>query len=130
MFHYTNQWTDGAVRRFMRKVGLENINALFELRKADRIGNGLKSGESNSVRRLKDRIERIIEAENAITVKDLAVNGHDIMNEFNLKPGPIIGKILNALLEEILDNPDKNNRKALLTIANQVLTGERVKAGA
>ena len=130
MFHYTNQWTDGAVRRFMRKVGLENINALFELRKADRIGNGLKSGESNSVRRLKDRIERIIEAENAITVKDLAVNGHDIMNEFNLKPGPIIGKILNALLEEILDNPDKNNRKALLAIANQVLTGERVKAGA
>jgi tRNA nucleotidyltransferase (CCA-adding enzyme) len=123
MFHYTNQWTDGAVRRFMRKVGLENLDALFELRKADRIGNGLKRGESNSVLRLKERIEKIIEEENAITVKDLAVNGYDIMNELDLEPGPIVGRILNALLEEILDDPSKNNRQTLLEIARGMLAG-------
>jgi tRNA nucleotidyltransferase (CCA-adding enzyme) len=126
MFHYTNQWTDGAVRRFMRKVGLENIDALFDLRKADRIGNGLKRGESNSVLRLRERIEKIIEEENAITVKDLAVNGYDIMNELNLKPGPIVGRILNTLLEEILDDPTKNNRETLLEIARQVAVVEKV----
>ncbi len=125
MFHYTNQWSDGAVRRFIRKVGLENLESLFELRKADRIGNGLKQGESNSVKRLKDRIKKVIEDENAITVKDLSVNGHDIMEEFNLKPGPIIGKVLNTLLEEILDDPTKNTRETLISIAREVLAKER-----
>ncbi len=127
MFHYTSQWTDGAVRRFMRKVGLENLDALFELRKADRLGNGLKSGESNSVKRLKERIEKIIEEENAITVKDLAVNGYDIMNKFGLEPGPIIGKILNTLLEEILDDPSKNTKETLLAIARKILADYKKK---
>jgi len=117
MFHYTSQWTDGAVRRFMRKVGVDNLDSLFELRKADRIGNGLKRGESRSVENLKVRIEKVIEAQNAITVKDLAVNGHDIMNAFDLNPGPCIGRILEHLLEVILDDPEKNERKSLLTLA-------------
>ncbi|MGQ9616910.1 MAG: CCA tRNA nucleotidyltransferase [Spirochaetota bacterium] len=117
MFHYTNQWTDGAVRRFIRKVGIENLDALFELRRADRIGNGLKSGESRSIQNLKKRIEKVLEEANAITVKDLAVNGYDIMNEFNIKPGPMVGKILNHLLEEILDDPSKNQPVVLLTLA-------------
>jgi tRNA nucleotidyltransferase (CCA-adding enzyme) len=124
MFHYTNQWTDGAVRRFMRKVGLENLGALFELRRADRIGNGMKRGESRAVNILKKRIERIIEADNAITVKDLAVNGHDIMQGFNLKPGPVVGVVLNHLLEIILDNPEENEREKLLEYAGEYLRSE------
>jgi len=125
MFHYTNEWTDGAVRRFIRKVGLDNLELLFELRKADRIGNGMKRGESAAVRRLRHRIAKVIEEENAITVKDLAVNGNDLMAEFDLKPGPIIGKILNALLEEILDDPSKNEPDTLLAIAGEMLKRER-----
>ncbi len=121
MFHYTYQWTDGAVRRFIRKVGLENIDALFELRRADRIGNGLKKGESKSVENLKRRIEKVLEEENAITVKDLAVNGYDIMEEFSLPPGPIIGDVLHHLLETILDDPSKNESDTLLDIARDFL---------
>lgn len=128
MFHYTRQWTDGAVRRFMRKVGLENLEAIFELRRADRMGNGLKRGESNSVRNLKGRIARVIEAENAITVKDLAVNGTDIMSEFELRPGPLIGMILSHLLEEIIDDPEKNSREALMHIAGEIITNQAEKA--
>jgi tRNA nucleotidyltransferase (CCA-adding enzyme) len=128
MFHYTRQWTDGAVRRFMRKVGLENLEALFELRRADRMGNGLKRGESNSVRNLKDRIARVIEAENAITVKDLAVNGTDIMSEFNLVPGPVIGRILSLLLDEIIEDPEKNSRETLIRIAGEIITNQTEKA--
>ncbi len=128
MFHYTRQWTDGAVRRFMRKVELENLEALFELRRADRMGNGFKRGESNSVRNLKDRIARVIEAENAITVKDLAVNGTDIMSEFELGPGPLIGRILSHLLEEIIENPEKNSREILMRIAGEIITNHTEKA--
>ena len=126
MFHYTDNWTDGAVRRFLRKVGIENLDALFELRRADRIGNGLKKGESNAIKRFKERIEKIIEQENAITVKDLAVNGYDIMETFSLKPGPIIGKILNDLLEVILDEPEKNKKEILLGIAKEIIEKEKI----
>jgi len=121
MFHYTTQWTDGAVRRFLRKIGVENLDDLFELRKADRIGNGLKRGESIAVKNLKRRIDKIIEEENAITVNDLAVNGYDLMSRFNLKSGPIIGKILNNLLEAILDDPSKNEKEILLSLAFDML---------
>ena len=129
MFHYTNQWSDGAVRRFIRKVELENLESLFELRKADRIGNGLKKGESRSIVNLKNRITRVLEEANAITVKDLAVNGHDIMNNFNIEPGPSIGKILNSLLEEILDDPDKNTKETLLILAEEMLLKHQVSTG-
>jgi poly(A) polymerase/tRNA nucleotidyltransferase (CCA-adding enzyme) len=111
----------------MRKVGLENIELLFELRKADRIGNGLKKGESNSVTVLKNRITRVIAAENAITVKDLSVDGYDIMNELGIGPGPIIGKILRELLEQILDDPSKNMRETLLGIAKEALEAHKNK---
>lgn len=117
MFHYTDEWTDGAVRRFIRKVGLDLIPDLFLLREADRIGNGLKKGKSNSLERLKIRINKIIEEQNAISLKDLAVNGYDIMELKKIPPGPEVGRILNSLLEYILDNPEKNTRENLLEVA-------------
>jgi poly(A) polymerase/tRNA nucleotidyltransferase (CCA-adding enzyme) len=121
MFHYTDEWTDGAVRRLMRNVGVEHLDDLFRLRMADREGNGKKRGPSQSLERLKRRIAKVIEAENAITVRDLAVNGHDIMNEFSIPPSRLIGVILEHLLEIILDEPEKNDREGLLDLARKYL---------
>jgi poly(A) polymerase/tRNA nucleotidyltransferase (CCA-adding enzyme) len=87
MFHYTEDWSDGAVRRVMRKVGLENIDDLVELRMADRRGNGSRDGLPAPILRLRDRMKKVIEDENAITVKDLNINGHDLMQGFHVKPG-------------------------------------------
>ena len=120
MFHYTDDWTDGAVRRFMRKVGVENLDDLLLLRKADRKGNGARSGLPVPILKLQKRIEKIIEEENAITVKDLEINGHDIMNEFNFKEGPMVGKVLNELLELVLDEPDLNEKHILLEKAREI----------
>jgi len=113
MFHYTDDWSDGAVRRFMRKVGVENIPDLFVLREADRIGNGSRSGLPEPIMKLQRRIEKVIEAENAITVRDLNIDGNILMEKFGLKPGPIIGKILHELLEIVLDHPDMNTDEIL-----------------
>ena len=113
MFHYTDDWSDGAVRRFMRKVGVENIPELFILREADRIGNGSRTGLPEPIMKLQVRIAKIIEAENAITVRDLNIDGNIIMNKFDLKPGPVIGKILHELLEIVLDHPDMNTEEIL-----------------
>ena len=115
MFYYQDEWTDGAVRRFMRAVGVENIKPLLKLREADRLGSGnRKDKESKAIPKLLARIDKIIEEENAITVKDLKINGNDLMQEFNLKPGPIVGKILNYLLDLILDEPSLNDKEKLM----------------
>lgn len=115
MFYYQDEWTDGAVRRFMCSVGVPNIKPLLKLREADRLGSGKrKDKESSAIPKLLARINKIIEAENAITVKDLNINGDDLMKEFNLKPSPLIGRILHHLLDIILDEPDLNEHKTLL----------------
>ena len=115
MFYYQDEWTDGAVRRFMRAVGIENIKPLLKLREADRLGSGnRKDKKSKAIPKLLARIDKIIKEENAITVKDLKINGNDLMKEFNLKPGPIIGKILNYLLDLILDEPNLNDKEKLI----------------
>ena len=115
MFYYQDEWTDGAVRRFMRAIGIENIKPLLKLREADRLGSGnRKDKESKAIPKLLARIDKIIKEENAITVKDLKINGNDLMKEFNLKPGPIIGKILNYLLDLILDEPNLNDKEKLI----------------
>ncbi len=119
MFHYTSEWTDGAVRRFMRKVGLENLEHLFILRRADREGNGMRGGLPAPIRELKKRIEKVIEDENAITVKDLDMNGYIVMEEFGIQPGPMVGKILTHLLELVLDDPELNKKDILLEKARE-----------
>ncbi|MEK6795506.1 MAG: HD domain-containing protein [Spirochaetota bacterium] len=122
MFYYQDEWTDAAVRRFMNKVGLEHIRSLLTLREADRIGNGKrKRGESGAIPKLLRRIDIIIEEANAITVKDLVINGTDIMTLFALPPGPIVGKILDHCLELILDEPKLNEREALLAEVRKYL---------
>lgn len=120
MFHYTDDWSDGAVRRFMRKVGVENIPDLFLLREADRIGNGTRMGLPEPIRKLQERIDRVIEAENAITVRDLDINGNIIMEHFKLAPGPVIGRILHELLELVLDEPEMNKADILLARAEEI----------
>lgn len=127
MFHYTDDWSDGAVRRFMRKVGVENINDLIKVRMADRRGNGTKSGFPPQIRILCQRVEKIIEEENAITVKDLQITGHDLMNHLNIKPGPGVGIILNELLEKVLDDPEMNQKDTLLNEASEFALTPEIK---
>jgi len=62
----------------------------------------------------------VIEEENAIKVTDLDINGHVIMQEFGVAPGPIIGKILNELLELVLDDPALNTRDVLVERARGI----------
>lgn len=119
MFYYTHEWTDGAVRRFIRKVGLEHMADLFLLRDADRAGNGTKQGIPKAFLDFKDKIEEILEKDNALKVTDLEINGNLLMENLKLKPGPIIGEILNYLLELVLDNPELNTFEQLLEKAGE-----------
>ncbi len=120
MFDYRPEWTDAAVRRFIRSVGVDHIADLFDLRIADNIGNGLKTGFPHYLEELRSRVDQVLEAEEALSVRDLAVDGSDVMKVLDLPPGPRVGEILESLLEEVLENPSLNRRERLL---------ERLRAG-
>ena len=115
MFNYDNSWSDSAVRRFIRRVGLENIGNLFELRKSDVAAMEHEIG-SKYLQELQSRIDKIIAEENALHVTDLAIDGKDVMVHLNIQPGPKVGQILEELLEKALDNPSINTREQLLEI--------------
>jgi len=116
MFEYTSDWSDAAVRRYLRRIsGIENVAPLFALRRADTEAM-VKIDQGDYLAELQKRIDKIIEEENALNTSDLKVNGEDVMQVLNLTPGPMVGRILNFLLEKVLDDPKLNERETLLAL--------------
>lgn len=115
MFDYKSEWSDAAVRRFIRRVGLENIPSLFALRKADAKAME-REIESGYLEELQSRIDKIISEENALHIKDLKVKGEDVMRELAIPPGPKVGQVLESLLEKVLDDPSLNTREKLIEL--------------
>ncbi|MEA1912142.1 MAG: HD domain-containing protein, partial [Spirochaetota bacterium] len=120
MFNYTEEWTDAAVRRFISKVGVNNIDDLFKLRIADQFGMTNSKIVSEKLTLFTLRINRILKKQNAFSIRDLNISGTDLQKECGIKKGPLIGTILKELLETVLDDPSLNNRDALLNIANNL----------
>jgi tRNA nucleotidyltransferase (CCA-adding enzyme) len=110
---FTTGVTDKGVRRLIRKMGEELIFPLLELRRADVVAQG-KGGHTQDVDELEERIKLELEKKPPFGLKDLAVNGNDIMESLNLPPSPLVGKILNHLLEMVLDEPEVNQKENLL----------------
>jgi len=111
MFAYDSNMTDAAIRRFIRKVGLENIKDMMRLRVGDRVGGG--SPETSwRLKELGDRIEAVLYT--PMQIRDLKVSGNDIMEILGIGPGPRVGKILNKLFEEVMEDSSKNEREFLL----------------
>jgi len=104
--------TDAGARRLLRRVGSENIEDLFLLREADRIGSGVPKAQPYRLRHLKFRIEKV--SKDPISAKMLQLDGCNLMKDMNMVPGPRIGFILAILLEEVLDDPATNTKEFLL----------------
>lgn len=98
--------TDAGVRRLIRRAGEENMEDLFKLREADRIGSGVPKAQPYRLRHLKAMVEKV--QRDPIHPKMLKIRGDAVMEILKLSPGPKIGKILAVLLEEVLDNPSLN----------------------
>jgi tRNA nucleotidyltransferase (CCA-adding enzyme) len=122
MFHYNSEWTDSAVRRFVRTIGTENLDDLFEARRADTLGNGLRrTAASAELAELRTRITEIVEKDSAFSVRDLDIDGAVLMRELGIEEGPVIGRVLEALLEEVMEEPSHNERARLLARAAEIL---------
>jgi tRNA nucleotidyltransferase (CCA-adding enzyme) len=115
MFDYRPEWTDGALRRWLRRVGPDRVADLFDLRIADALGNGLRQGFPRNLEAMRVRIERLLSGQRALALGDLAVDGRDVMRELGIGPGRDVGEGLERLLEEIMDHPERNSREMLLS---------------
>jgi poly(A) polymerase/tRNA nucleotidyltransferase (CCA-adding enzyme) len=135
MFYYNvGEISPAGVRRFVVRVGPENIDDLLKVREADRIGSGVAKAIPYKLRHLLFMIDKV--KRDPLSPKMLKVTGDDVMRELDIPPSPRIGWILNALLEGVLDDPTLNDRDGLisrmkdlnkLTDAQLVLIAENAK---
>ncbi len=118
-FSDPDQITLSAVRRVIRNVGQENIWDLLNLRICDRIGTGRPKEQPFRFRKYKSMVEQALR--DPISVAMLKTDGSRLMDKFHMKPGPRIGWTLNTLLEEVLEDPNRNTEDYLDT-RTQALT--------
>lgn len=119
---YDESWTDAAVRRWLRRVTPELVPDLYLLNEADVRGKGRDaSADLAALAGLKTHVERVLAAGAAFSIRDLAIDGRVLMQELGLKPGPDLGRILRSLLDEVVEDPSKNERDSLLERARALL---------
>ena len=114
-FSDTEQITLSAVRRIVNRVGPENIWDLMKVRMCDRIGTGRPKESPYRLRKYQSMIEEVMR--DPISVSMLAIDGAEIMKVTGLSPGPKIGYILNAMLEEVFEDPKQNTSENLNKMA-------------
>ena len=110
--------TLSAVRRIIRNVGRENIEYLVNLRICDRIGTGRPKEQPFRLRKYQAMIEQALH--DPISVTMLAIDGKQLMDVTRESPGPRLGWMLHALLEDVIDDPARNTLEYLRSRAKEL----------
>ncbi|HSX40418.1 MAG TPA: HD domain-containing protein [Candidatus Saccharimonadales bacterium] len=113
MFSVNENLSDAGIRRFIRRIGVENVKDMMDLRVGDRLGGGTQTAESWRLKLFKKRVEEQLQPA-PFSINDLAIDGNDVMKELKMKPGPKVGEILQKLFEEVDEDLSKNTREYLL----------------
>ena len=117
---YDSGWSDGAVRRFIRRVGLEQVMDLLVFRRADILAHGLIDQKFDLLMELEKRVKDQIKGPVATQTQDLALDGTRVMEILGLSPGPKVGEVLNVLMEKVTDHPELNTERRLEDILEQM----------
>lgn len=117
-----HEWTDAQVRRMIHKTGTELMEDLIDLARADRLSAGAGARDLEEIDELRRCVYLELESGSPLQLRDLAVNGDDLMRAFGLRSGPMVGKILGVLHERVLDDPAVNRREILLDLARRVFS--------
>ncbi len=113
---FTTEVTDKGLRRLIKSVGQDLIFDLLDLRRADVVAQGM-GGTTEDVDQFETDIREELDRQPPFSVKDLAINGSDVMEIFGLSQSPQIGEVLNYLMEKVLDVPEDNTRVKLIEYA-------------
>ena len=121
MFKYFD--TEKGARKFLREAGdPKTAFDLLDIRESDANGKstaGMTEYDTQALAKSKQLLQKVLDDESATTVKDLAINGSDLIKD-GMKAGPEIGKVLNELLERVIDDPSINNRETLMEMARKL----------
>jgi hypothetical protein len=119
MILYSPDWTDAAVRRFIRRIGPgRSMTDLFALRRADTAASAGPEARDAAAAELEARVAALASTA-VLSVSELAVDGTDLMRELGVEPGPEVGRLLDLLLQAALDDPRRNERDTLLRLARE-----------
>ncbi|QQG42728.1 MAG: HD domain-containing protein [Candidatus Giovannonibacteria bacterium] len=119
LFYYNvDEVSESSVRRLISRVGPDDMEDLIRVRICDRIGSGVPKAEPYKLRHFRFLVEKL--QRDPITVKMLKINGDKIMEVAGITPGPKVGMILNALMDEVLDSPEKNTEEYLESRAKEL----------
>ncbi len=119
MFYYqVGEVTAASVRRLIVKVGRDNLQDLIHLRMADRVGSGTPKALPYKLQHLQYMMEKV--QNDPISAKMLKINGDDLKTDLGMVPSPKMGAIIDVLLAEVLEDPEKNTRDNLLERAKQL----------
>ena len=129
LFYYNvGEVTETSVRRLVANIGKENVEDLIKVREADRIGSGVPKAKPYKLRHLQFMIDKV--ARDPLSPKLLKMNGSDLMALLKIDPGPKVGMIINALMDEVLDEPTQNTKEYLEERASELakLSEEELRA--
>lgn len=119
MFYYNvDEVGESGVRRVVKKVGIENIKDLIDVRIGDRLGSGVPKAVPYKLRHFQYMVEKV--SKDPISVKQLKINGDILIKELKIEPGPQIGAILEVLLAKVIENPEINKKQQLLILAEKL----------
>ena len=95
---------------------------ILELARAD-VGERDLDAESqvDCLAALEQRVIAILASHQAFAIKDLAISGTQLIEELGLAPGPMIGRLLRNLLDDVIEAPEHNERERLLDCARELL---------
>jgi putative nucleotidyltransferase with HDIG domain len=124
MFGYDTSWSDAAIRRFIGKVGPDSIEELFALREADNVGSG-QPRSAGGLDELRARVAAELAEGPVLDRSALAIDGVDLMAELGLEPGPGLGRVLEALLQRVIEDTSLNTAPTLLLLARQLVADDR-----
>jgi tRNA nucleotidyltransferase (CCA-adding enzyme) len=113
---YNPQWSDAAVRRLIKRVGVDAMDDFLSFRKADILAHGKESGSRALLAELEERIQKQLAASPPIRLSDLAIDGKEVMSIKGITSGPAVGKILCQLNRIVLEHPQWNQKEKLLEI--------------
>jgi tRNA nucleotidyltransferase (CCA-adding enzyme) len=129
------QLSPATIRRFIRRVGPDLLDRLFALRHADVVGSGRPDRGTNAP--FEARVRAVLAERPPLALRDLAVRGHDVIAVLveagvlppGSKGGPEVGQVLQRLLDEVTERPERNRRDELLALARR-LAAEGLRPGA
>lgn len=109
------------VKKLINSVGKDNIHLLFELQRADI--NSLNNPKPflKKVRYTEDLVNEIIQNNEPLVIKNLNITGNDLINILKVKPGKLVGEILNYLLEKVLEDSTLNSKETLLKLGKSFI---------